>query len=379
MIKKLKILLLIPAGRVGSTFFLSLTDRHEQIMQFPGEFFFDEFWSKIKNKSNSEEICNIFLRDYKYFFNSQYNKVDRLNQLGSKRNKIFKVSTILFYKNFCKFFKQKNNLNKKIHIINSLHLAYSSASGEIVKKKKLIVINAHDYSRLKVYEEVDVSIVYMIRHPIAILNSSFKNWMSYKNGILLRPRSFLFFCNKLILGLPSILKMKKKTYIIQLEILHKNSHFLLKDFCKIFHIKLKKSLFISTFHGLRWWGDSVSGKFLHGFNINFKNEIYEKNFYKKDIYTIEKSLNYFLKKYNYSKKNRSVIFSFPYLNFLPFKMELKLLKKSFYNFDFVDIFLFPLYLILRIKITSGTINYKKLPYSIGTRKIKKKSIANYYS
>ena len=38
MTKKLKILLLIPAGRVGSTFFLSLTDRHEQIMQFPGEF-----------------------------------------------------------------------------------------------------------------------------------------------------------------------------------------------------------------------------------------------------------------------------------------------------------------------------------------------------
>ena len=61
MINKLKILLLIPAGRVGSTFFLSLTDSHEQIMQFPGEFFFDEFWSKIKNKTNSEEICNIFL------------------------------------------------------------------------------------------------------------------------------------------------------------------------------------------------------------------------------------------------------------------------------------------------------------------------------
>ena len=379
MINNLKISLLVPAGRVGSTFFLSLTDKHEQIMQFPGEFFFDEFWPKIKNKLTSEQVCKIFFKDYKYFFNSRYNKIDRLNQLGANRNKIFKVSTVLFYKYFCKFFMQKNNLNKKTHIINSLHLAYASASGEKIKKKKLIIINAHDYTRLKVYQDVEVSIIYMIRHPISILNSYFKNWMSYKNGILLRPRSFVFVCNKLILGLPSILQMKKKTYIVQLELLHKNSHSLLEDFCKIFDIKLKKSLFISTFHGFKWWGDSVSSKFLHGFNINFKNEIYEKNFYKKDIYIIEKSLNYFLKKYNYSKKKRNVIFSFPYLNFLPFKMELLLLKKSFLNFDFVDIFLFPLYLFLRIRITSATINYKKLPYSIGTRKIKIKSIANYYS
>lgn len=379
MKKNLKIILLIPAGRVGSTFFLSLTDSHEQIMQFPGEFFFDEFWPKIRNELTPREICNIFFRDYKYFFNSSNEKIDRLNQLGIDRNQNFKVSKIIFFKYFCKFFKQKNSLNQKIHIINSLHFAYALASGENIKEKKLIIINAHDYTRLKVYENLDVYIIYMIRHPIAILNSYFKNWMKYKKGILIKPRSFVFICNKLILGLPQILQMKKKIYIIQLEYLHKNSKDFFKDFCRIFDIKMQKSFFSSTFHGLKWWGDSVSNKFLNGLNKNFKNEICKKNFYKKDIYIVETVLGFFLKKYNYSQKNLNVFFLFIYFNFLPFKIELILLKKSFLNFDFREIILFPFYFLQRIKITSRIINYKKFPYSIGAKVIKKKIINNYYS
>ena len=63
-----------------------------------------------------------------------------------------------------------------------------------------------------------------------------------------------------------MLKLKRKIYIIQLENLHQNFSIVMRNFCKVYNIKFSKSLKVSSFHNLKWWGDKISGKDLNGVN-----------------------------------------------------------------------------------------------------------------
>ena len=58
----MKLIALITGGRNGSEFFQSLLDEHSEIMQFPGNFLFDDFYEKIKNEKNSNIIAQSFIR-----------------------------------------------------------------------------------------------------------------------------------------------------------------------------------------------------------------------------------------------------------------------------------------------------------------------------
>ena len=57
----MKILALIGNGRSGLDFLQSLFDSHPEVSQFPGAFFFDKFWLKIKKQNLPENIANIFI------------------------------------------------------------------------------------------------------------------------------------------------------------------------------------------------------------------------------------------------------------------------------------------------------------------------------
>ena len=64
----MKILVLTGIGRSGLDFLQSLFDNHPEVSQFPGCFFFDDFWSKIQNESNLDNIANKFILTYENFF-----------------------------------------------------------------------------------------------------------------------------------------------------------------------------------------------------------------------------------------------------------------------------------------------------------------------
>ena len=66
----MKLIALITGGRNGSEFFQSLLDGHSEIMQFPGNFLFDDFYEQIKNEKNSNIIAQSFIRFEPFFFNS---------------------------------------------------------------------------------------------------------------------------------------------------------------------------------------------------------------------------------------------------------------------------------------------------------------------
>ena len=96
----MKIVVLIAGERAGSDFFQSLLDRHPEISQFPGFFTFDDFWEKIKEENKLENIAKILIDNYKHFFDSKLNVIDRHYMLGKDKKSFYLVNEDLFTQYF---------------------------------------------------------------------------------------------------------------------------------------------------------------------------------------------------------------------------------------------------------------------------------------
>ena len=66
--------------------------------------------------------------------------------LGENKNEYFEVDKDLFIKNFTKIFD--NLKGNKMHLLYSLHAAYTVASGKNITNKKFIVLNIHHIEML---------------------------------------------------------------------------------------------------------------------------------------------------------------------------------------------------------------------------------------
>jgi len=361
----IKIIVLIAGGRAGTDFFQSLLDNHSEISQFPGVFFYDEFWQKLskKNVKQPENIAKIFIDDYKIFFDSRNNVRERHDKLGRDKNSYFLVNKELFISYFVDLIKNKN-FNQK-NLLCCLNLAYSQASGGDLQKKKVIILHLHHIKRIKVLNELEFEIIYSIRDPLANYTASLGEWLNFEEGKHLIPWSYYFHIDRILNGTKDIIKYSKKTYVFQLEKLHTENEKVMKDFCKLFKIQYSKSLTESTYHGKSWWGDALSGTYLDGVNPNFKNNIKENLFFKKDIECLEEYLKVFISKYKYPLRSSGL--RNPLLKYLPFKIELIIWKKTIASFNIRLIFTILLYWYKRVRLMNKK-NYENihLPYSIGT-------------
>ena len=359
----MKIVVLISGGRTGSDFFQSLLDGHPEISQFPGIFFFDEFLLKLQREKNIEKIANIFVENYKHFFDSRLNLRERHNMLGDDRNDFFIINANLFKNFFIDLMKNKN-LNQE-NILKSLNLAYSQASGEDITKKKILLLHLHHFEKIKPIVILDFDIIYTTRDPLANYTSIVKNWYRYKEGKYISPWSYYFHMKRLVNGLYELNKYQKKTHIIQLENLHTKNIKVMEDFCNLFDISYNETMKKSTYHGKKWWGDELSVKFLSGVNPNFKNNIDENIINKKDIEYLQNYLKDFLVNYNYPIRSNGLKFSF--IKFLPLKAEIKIWKKSFTKFNILQILSIFFYWIKRINLMKKKkFNKQHFPRSLGS-------------
>ena len=232
-----------------------------------------------------------------------------------------------------------------------------------MSKKKLIILNIHTVSSVKILSELDYEIIYTIRNPIASLSSGVKHWLKYdKNRFT--PWSLYFHIDRLINGLGTLMKLQKKIHVIQLELLHRQNTKVMNEIAKKIGIVFEKNLTQSTFHGKLWWGDMLSGKDLNGVNPNFKNNIDNNFFYKKDIQCLEKYLSIFMIKYNYEISEKNLKFSA--IKILPLKVEVEVWKKAILSMKIKEILSIFYYWVKRINLmknnTHQNINF---PESIG--------------
>ena len=342
----MKLIAFVAGGRAGIDFLQSLFDGHPEVSQFPGYFFFDDFWKKIEKQHTPKDIANKFISDCDKFFDSRVNLLERHHMLGKNKNGFFLVDKNKFLENFVNLFNNKE-INKK-NVLYNLHFAYSLASGEDLKKKKIIILNIHQILRLKVLEDIDYEVVHTIRDPIPALCSYAKHWLCYQDGKHYTPWSLFFHFETVFSRLKDLTKLNKKIHVVQLELLHTQNNKVMNEMVKNFNISYNQILTQSTYHGRLWWGDAVSGKDLNGINPNFKNKIDYNFFYEKDILCLENYLKKFIIKYNYPISDKKLKFSI--LKILPLKIEIKVWKKMLFYRNMREILSFLYYWVKRVNL-----------------------------
>ena len=366
----MKTLLLVAGGRGGSDFFQGILDGHSQILQFPGYVRFNKDFKEMINLNLPDQISKRFITLYPHYFNSKsyWGKFERHHRLGKNKNKFFTVNKKKFISSFSKLMDKKKS--SKIEIIKNLHIAYSIAKGEKKCKKKILFIHTHLVNWTKDFVETvkskDTEIIHIIRHPLASLNSPIKTWLTYSNGDSFFPKELLFQINLVFNGIFDLMKLKK-VYIMQYEKLHWENEYVMREFCKIFKIKYEKCLKSSTKFGLQWWGDRASKRWISGVNKNFKIKINQYYFFNRDIKFFQFLASRIIKYYNYD-------FMFPrqkiYFNFLPMKCELLVWENTFKHLRWKQILSIPIFYLIRIfLINKFAMQNKKLPYSIGSKKV----------
>ena len=376
----MKTVLLVAGGRGGSDFFQGLLDGHKEILSFPGYLRIDQKFIDILNQNTCTQIAKKFIELYPHFFNSKNNFFERHHRLGKNKDKYFTVNKKKFVQCFDKLYNDKKLFLKKdnFQILKVLHIAYAETIEGKKNKKKIIFIHTHlvEWTRnfFRIMNLKDVTIIHIIRHPLASLNSPIKNWLNFEEGKSFFSKDLYFQIDLVFNGIHNLLKLGK-VYIIQYEYLHWYHKLVMKDFCEIFKINYDKCFENSTKLGLTWWGDKVSKKWLSGISKNFKISIDKNYFSKDDIFYFQNLSRNIIKKYNYEFlfKQKKIKF-----RLFPLKCELLVwrntLKHFIWSFRWKHFISIPFFYFLRIfVINSYKVNYnEKLPYSIGSKHIKKK-------
>jgi hypothetical protein len=369
----MKIIGLLSCGRSGQDLFLSLLDGHNQILQFPGYVIFNKELSNIFSLKSKRDIAEKFSKLYPHFFDSKINKIERHHQLGIKKNQYFTVDIKKFTYNFEKNSSVKSN-SSKLKVLIELNKSYYRASNKSLKDIKIFMIQFHLFHNLSNYLKIfsnkeNMTIILTLRDVLASLGSTCKKWLRYEPNALDAHTLYLNIIGHLK-QIYRLKKLNKKIYIIQLEKLHTENTRVMKDFCRIFKMKYKKSLKDSTFFGLKWWGDKTSLKYLNGVNPKFKNKFYSNFFFKKDIYFIEKKIINLLRFYNYPI--RSVSKNYKILDIIPYKFEFLIWADGVKKINVKKILKIPLFWVMRVLNLYTDSNYENFdfPYSIGSTKNK---------
>ena len=212
----MKVLVLIGGGRSGIDLFQSLLDSHEEVLQFPDHFHFDEFWQEIKDTRDFEKIYETFIKRYKKFFDSRLNEIERHNQLGDNKNQYYLVDEKKFKEELRKFFKISDF--NEYNVFKNFHLAYALSCNEDIEKKKILVIHLHHIRNIRNLTGIKFDTLMTIRDPLSSYSSLIRNWLNYNDGKNLSPYTFYFHLNRMFNGVKDISQISENFIVIKLEI-----------------------------------------------------------------------------------------------------------------------------------------------------------------
>ena len=363
-VKNLKKILLVATGRTGTDFFQSLLDSHPQILQFPGVWFFHEWWRVARCRNNVSDLVNEFIWQTSPAFNhltkfiSGYNTVERWDKLGDKKNESFIVNIDAFRNHMLNIFSERE-LNSQNFFL-ALNLAYGMATNINICNTKILFYHIHQSDKLALFKEVfsDFDVITMVRDPRNTLVSGIENWKKHNIEVMYKSKFFHYTIRRIFRGAEPILRYTNNISSIKLEDLHLYPEILMKEFCEVYGLRHDDCLFLSTFHGKKWWGDEISGRYLDGFskNVTKKKWTSKLSFY--DNFLIEYLLGNRLKHYGYDHKNKLPLVT-PLISmlliFLPMKYEIKILlynlKRSKNFIDFSKSLIWgTLFYLLRVRL-----------------------------
>jgi len=260
----LRIVCLLTSGRAGSKLFHSFLDWHPQVMGFPRNLSFDEFWrSYAPIHGDPAALIDAFIRCHPRFFSGEawyrFNRYDRADQLGPGKNETFSVDTERFRRLALAELASEPRLNRR-SLFLALHRAYHAACGRPPLGDGILLYHIHD---INFQDEVaaclddfpaETQVLIMARHPIEGVNACLK-WMVMHNTLsceelFSHQRSVLIDGGSLIERFPG-LDIRTVPY----EQLLGAQEAVMRAFAAWTGIRWNESLRRSTMHGKLWWGN----------------------------------------------------------------------------------------------------------------------------
>lgn len=291
-VEGLKKVLLVPIDRSGSDFFQSLLDGHPEILQFTGIWHFHHWWKLARCKENLPDLVNEFIWhtcpscSHIAKFKSYYNRIERWEQLGDDRKGFFEVDIDDFKTHMLRAMAGRE-LNSKNFFL-AVNLAYGLATKFDVQKTKILFYHIHHMERLKDFREdfADFDLICTMREPRNTLVSAMERWKAFDPETY-HPAMLYYRIKRIFEGAEQALPYTRNIRVLKLEDLHLFPEKVLGKFCGTYGMEFRASLLESSYHGKKWWGDALSGRYLDGFNKKAGEKAWGGRLFSYDSFLIE--------------------------------------------------------------------------------------------
>ncbi|MDC0092751.1 hypothetical protein OAR00_00920 [Alphaproteobacteria bacterium] len=314
-LQKLEVVSLITMPRAGSEFLQSLLDGHPEILVFILNFkFFSEYLPSAQSTSLSNSSINP--NDFIYEFIGKeisrlkgiYNKTERLDRLGEQGDQCLDINLKELIKNFLLILDQEKATVRNVFL--ALYGAYHLTIGRNILKTKIILHHSHVITEDLSFNEYfpESKKICCIRDPRASIKSFVLNC---KKNSFYNYHYFAFYdALNVIKDVCSFSKnynngnVSRPCLFVRLEDLPRADT--LKMVQEYLGITISDEVYVSTWAGLNWRGDNLSGKVFNPKEKWHENRSY--NNWKEELSFADKlvlkmSFNQFLTQHMYDNKS----------------------------------------------------------------------------
>jgi hypothetical protein len=310
-LQSLEVVSLITMPRAGSEFLQSLLDGHPEILVFILNFkFFSEYLPSSHTMSLSDTAVdpNNFIYEFVGKELSRlkgiYNTIEGLDRLGKNHTQHLDIDLTELIKHFLLILGEEKKTVRNIFL--ALYGAYHKVIGRDILTTKILFHHSHTLTEDLLLNEYfpGAKVICCIRDPRASIKSFVINC---KNNYDYNYNYYSFYdALEVIKNICNISKNYNNGYnsrqhlFVKLEDLPKEST--LNRIQEYLGISLSENVFVSTWAGLEWHGDRVSGKVFNANDKWYKNRSYnnwqeELSFFDKLV--LENVFNKFLIQHKY--------------------------------------------------------------------------------
>ena len=326
---------LITTGRTGTDFLQSLLDSHTEVLTFNGILWFHEFWETSKcvesNRLIVDDILVEFIGKNIHTIKSFYDFQERKDCLGINGNQSINIDADNF-KNQASLLLSNVDINSK-NVLIAIYGAYAICMGQRLDKKRIIFHHIHHAEKLNKYlaDFPDSKIICMTRDPRANFLSGIKHWQNF-DITTDHGNHLYYYINRIFLDAYVLSKYANEYLVIRIEDLGDKKN--IKELCKWLGILYEETLMHSTWGGMKWHGDRISGKENKevGWSKEMLNNNWKNKLSTKDKYLFNFLLNLRLRFYNYEYEKIKFIdyFIVPIIILFPLSFE-----RRFFSLNYI--------------------------------------------
>jgi len=261
-LESLDTVVLITTGRTGSDFLQGLLDSHPEVVVFNGSlFFYTDFLLRSKclklDDYDVEDVVEEFIGLNIERFKSRYDLTEGKDRLGITGSEAISIDLNEFRRIAIGLANEMDRRPSSILI--SLYGAYHVCSGMDILNAKVLMHHAHHASESKIFlQDFPESLVLITtRDPRATLVSGIENWRNYSRRHD-TGRHLYIYVKRIIEDTAPFAGWGRSCRAMRLEDLPREES--LKLLCSWLGIRFEESVLQSTWQGLLWYGDRVSGR-----------------------------------------------------------------------------------------------------------------------